>query len=218
MQVLITLKSGVAAVLVALAMAVTTPVIASDEDAADLAVGKKLYNELCVACHAAGVDGAPRVGMPADWSALLPLGADTLYKAVIEGPDHMYSVAGSAVKSEGEVRAMLGYMLSTVINDGNKAVVNTASADDKALHLQVVRGKKLYNQVCFSCHTTGVEDAPKLGSVEDWKIRRTAGAKALAGTVIHGSEHMYARAGTAVMSAADFESMVAYMLSTVPQE
>lgn len=212
MNVLRIVTGSVAAVVVSLGMAGSVAV------AADLVHGKKLYNELCVACHAAGVDGAPKVGVPEDWAALLPLGEDTLFQSVIEGPDHMYSVAGSAVESETEVRAMLAYMLSTVTNDSNKAQVNTAGADEKALHLQVVRGKKLYHQVCFSCHNTGVNDAPVLGSLADWKIRRTAGAKALAATVIHGSEHMYARAGTAVMSAADFESMVAYMLSTVPQE
>lgn len=215
MKSLFALKGCAAAVLLSVGVG-ASPAVTAEE--ADLSVGKKLYNELCVACHASGVDGAPKVGVPGDWSKLLPLGEDALYKTVIEGPDHMYSVAGSAVESEGEVRAMLRYMLSTVVTDANKAQVNTASAEEKALHLQVVRGKKLYNQVCFSCHNTGVEGAPKLGSAEDWKIRKTAGAKALAGTVIHGSEHMYARAGTAVMSAADFESMVAYMLSTVPQE
>jgi cytochrome c5 len=52
--------------------------------AADLA-GEAVYTMACVACHGAGVAGAPKMGDPAAWKARLAKGADTLHKHAIEG-------------------------------------------------------------------------------------------------------------------------------------
>ena len=51
---------------------------------ADLA-GDAVYNMACVACHGAGVAGAPKFGDPASWKARIAKGADTLHKHAIEG-------------------------------------------------------------------------------------------------------------------------------------
>ena len=52
--------------------------------AADLG-GEEVYNSACVACHGAGVAGAPKFGDAAAWGSRLAKGADTLHKHAIEG-------------------------------------------------------------------------------------------------------------------------------------
>lgn len=57
---------------------------ASATPAADLG-GEEVYNMACVACHGAGVAGAPKFGDAAAWSPRLTKGMDTLNKHSIEG-------------------------------------------------------------------------------------------------------------------------------------
>jgi cytochrome c5 len=52
--------------------------------AEDLA-GEAVYNMACVACHGAGVAGAPKFGDAASWQARIAQGADTLRKHALEG-------------------------------------------------------------------------------------------------------------------------------------
>lgn len=52
--------------------------------AADMA-GDQVYNMACVACHGAGVAGAPKYGDAAAWKARIAKGIETLNKHAIEG-------------------------------------------------------------------------------------------------------------------------------------
>jgi cytochrome c5 len=52
--------------------------------AADMG-GEEVYNAACVACHGAGVAGAPKIGDKANWGPRIAQGAETLHKHAIEG-------------------------------------------------------------------------------------------------------------------------------------
>jgi cytochrome c5 len=52
--------------------------------AEDLA-GEAVYNMACIACHGAGVAGAPKFGDGAAWKPRIAQGADTLHKHAIGG-------------------------------------------------------------------------------------------------------------------------------------
>ena len=52
--------------------------------AADLG-GEEVFNMACMACHGAGVAGAPKMGDKAAWAARIAKGAETLHKHAIEG-------------------------------------------------------------------------------------------------------------------------------------
>lgn len=47
--------------------------------------GEQVYNMACVACHGAGVAGAPKFGDKGAWSPRIAEGADTLHKHALEG-------------------------------------------------------------------------------------------------------------------------------------
>lgn len=190
--------------------------LAEEQRPADLKAGETMYNQLCVVCHATGVDGAPRLGLKDDWTELLTFGEDTLYQAVIDGPNHMYSKGNSALESEAHIRDIIAYMMNSAIDDENRATVNSAIDEEKARHLRINNGYKVYDMICFSCHDTGEAGAPKIGVPSAWDQRiAKQGLVGLTQSVINGKGHMYVRAGTANYSEADFRNVVEYMISTV---
>lgn len=72
-----------------------------------------LYGQVCTACHAAGVAGAPKLGDKAAWAARLPAGVDGLTASAIKGKGAMPPKGGSAA-SDAEIKAVVAYMVSTV--------------------------------------------------------------------------------------------------------
>lgn len=86
----------------------TAPAVAADANA-----GSALYNQACVACHAAGVAGAPKFGDKAQWSARLGQGLDALTASVIKGKGAMPPKGGSAA-SDVEIKAAVAYMVDAV--------------------------------------------------------------------------------------------------------
>jgi cytochrome c5 len=67
----------------ALAPPAAAPAVAATA-AADL-TGEQIYNQACVACHGAGVAGAPKFGDKAAWAPRIAQGMDTLHKHALQG-------------------------------------------------------------------------------------------------------------------------------------
>ncbi|QEL57669.1 c-type cytochrome [Chromobacterium paludis] len=80
--------------------------------AADPAVvGKKIYESVCVACHAAGVAGAPKFGDKAAWAVRLKPGLDEVVKIATKGLNAM-PPKGGYTGSDAEFRAAIEYMVN----------------------------------------------------------------------------------------------------------
>lgn len=71
--------------------------------------GEGLYKKACMACHAAGVAGAPKFGDKAAWAPRLALGVDGLTASVIKGKNAMPPKGGSSA-SDAEIKAAVEYM------------------------------------------------------------------------------------------------------------
>ncbi len=84
-----------------------TPVAAS-------ANGEALYKQACMACHAAGVAGAPKLGDKAAWSPRLALGVDGLTASVIKGKGAMPPKGGAGAASDADIKAAVVYMVDSV--------------------------------------------------------------------------------------------------------
>ena len=67
----------------ALAPPAAAPAVAATA-AADL-TGEQAYNQACVACHGAGVAGAPKFGDKAAWAPRIAQGMDTLHNHALQG-------------------------------------------------------------------------------------------------------------------------------------
>lgn len=79
---------------------------------ADVSAGKKLYETSCLACHAAGVAGAPKLGDKAAWAARASAGVDALTASVIKGKGAMPPKGAAAAATDAEIRAAVEYMLA----------------------------------------------------------------------------------------------------------
>ena len=78
--------------------------------------GKKIYDASCMACHAAGVAGAPKLGDKANWGPRIAQGADTLHTHAIKGfqgkAGMMPPKGGNMALKDEDVMAAVDYMVS----------------------------------------------------------------------------------------------------------
>jgi len=89
---------------------------ATPEPVAAAMSGPQVYNSACLACHGAGIGGAPILGDAAQWVERIAQGADTLNKHAIEGfsgaVGYMPPKGGRLDLSDEEVIAAVDYMIS----------------------------------------------------------------------------------------------------------
>ena len=83
-----------------------TPVAAGS----DAAKGKSVYDAACMACHVAGVAGAPKAGDKAAWAPRLKTGKDALYASAIKGKGAMPAKGGNASLSDADIKAAVDYL------------------------------------------------------------------------------------------------------------
>jgi cytochrome c5 len=75
--------------------------------------GKKLYETTCVACHGAGIIGAPKFGDKAAWAARIKQGSATLYEHALkgfQGKTGAMPPKGGSAASDDDVKAAVDYM------------------------------------------------------------------------------------------------------------
>ena len=95
----------------AVVVASAAPAAAAPAKAGD---GKALYETACVACHAAGVANAPKLGDKAAWAPRMKSGMETLYTSVIKGKGAMPPKGTAMSASDAEIKASVDYMVSSV--------------------------------------------------------------------------------------------------------
>jgi cytochrome c5 len=77
--------------------------------------GPQVYNQACIACHGAGVAGAPILGDVAQWSDRIAQGMETLTRHAIEGftgsLGYMPPKGGRLDLSDEEIASAVEYMV-----------------------------------------------------------------------------------------------------------
>jgi len=78
--------------------------------------GQQVYQASCVACHDAGIAGAPKLGDKSRWAKHIAKGLDTLYASAVNGTQTSAGVmpakGGNPALSNVEVRAAVDYMVA----------------------------------------------------------------------------------------------------------
>jgi len=77
--------------------------------------GEDVYNGACMACHSAGIAGAPKVGDQVAWAARIGKGMDALYDSGINGVagSGMIAKGGCADCSDDEIRLAVDFMVES---------------------------------------------------------------------------------------------------------
>lgn len=90
----------------ACAAAPAAPVAAGPRSGADV------YNASCMACHATGASGAPKLGDAAAWAPRISKGMDVLYGSAINGLNGIMPPKGMCMDcSDDELKAAVDHML-----------------------------------------------------------------------------------------------------------
>jgi cytochrome c5 len=78
--------------------------------------GQQVYQVSCVACHDAGIAGAPKLGDKGQWAKRIAKGLDTLYASAVNGVQGsagaMPAKGGNPALSNAEVRAAVDYIVA----------------------------------------------------------------------------------------------------------
>ncbi len=88
---------------------VGTVVIKDASDASALKTGEQVFSAQCVACHGAGVAGAPKFGDATAWGPRIGQGYDTLLQSALKGKGAMTPQSGGDF-SELEIGRAVAYM------------------------------------------------------------------------------------------------------------
>ncbi len=72
-----------------------------------LRAGEEVYKAQCVACHAAGAAGAPKLGDAGAWGARIKQGLDTLVTSALKGKGAMGAQAGGDFNDTEIARAVV---------------------------------------------------------------------------------------------------------------
>lgn len=81
--------------------------------------------------------------------------------------------------------------------------------------VQAADGKEIYDRVCYKCHRSGADDAPRLSDKADWAPRLANGIETLYKSVIEGKENMPPRADRPELSDEELKAGVDYIVSRV---
>ena len=74
--------------------------------------GEEVYKAVCMACHGAGVAGAPKTGDKGAWSARLKSGMNALYTSALKGKGAMPAKGGNAALADADIKAAVDYLAS----------------------------------------------------------------------------------------------------------
>jgi len=196
----------------------------------DLAKGKQVFSSVCMACHATGAAGAPKVTDKAAWEPRAAQGVDTLVNHAIKGIRGMPAKGGNPSLSDGDINNAVHYMLSEVgikVPESAAETKPAASAVPAApaapaakpagsivpASVDLAHGKQLYSTVCVACHSTGAAGAPKLTDKAAWAPRIAQGFNVLTEHAIKGIRVMPPKGGAVTLPDAEIISAVGYMVS-----
>ena len=185
-----------------------------------LKTGQDVYKSVCAACHATGLNKAPKFGDRRDWLRFLKSGQKALVQVALKGQGAMPARGGSPDLSDIEVERAVVYMANAA---GAKFTEPAAPAAAKAAaSVQTASapvgkpdGKKVYETTCIACHGAGVANAPKFGDKKAWAPHLARGVSELHQSALKGKGAMPPKGGNLTLSEVEVEAAVDYMLNAV---
>jgi cytochrome c5 len=204
-----------------------------------LQTGQAVFASVCMACHATGAAGAPKVGDKAAWGPRIAQGYDTLVQHAVQGIRAMPAKGGNLDLDDVEVARAVVYMTNqsgasfkepqapVPAAPGGASAAPATSAVAAATPAPAAgpaatpgantdTGKNLFNTACIACHGAGIAGAPKFGDKAAWAPRIAQGQNVLYDHAIKGFQGkagvMPPKGGSSAADA-DVKAAVDYMVS-----
>lgn len=168
--------------------------------------GRDVVEQICVTCHGAGLNGAPKIGDKKAWSKRASQGLTGLTQNALQGIRRMPAHGGHPELTDLEIERAITYM----VNRSGGHWVEPVSAKELTAERS---GEEVVQAQCVKCHGAGVGGAPKIGDQSAWIPRIKKGVDYLVHSAIHGHGGMPARGGLADLTDNEIRSAILYMFS-----
>lgn len=168
--------------------------------------GKEVVDTVCAACHAKGVNGAPKIGDRKAWSKRAAQGLTSLTQHALTGIRKMPSHGGKLDLTDLEIGRAVTYM----VNRSGGKWVEPASLKDMAAERS---GKQVVEEQCAKCHKDGTGGAPKIGDRKAWTPRLKDGIDNAVRSAIRGHGGMPARGDKADLTDAEIRNAIQHMVN-----
>lgn len=169
--------------------------------------GREIFDEVCVACHGTGAEGAPRVGDRKAWQGRYARGLTTLSQHALEGIRKMPSHGGRLTLTNLEIERAITYM-------ANRSGASWNEPINRARMPATRSGERVVQSQCAKCHQDGVGGAPRIGDSSEWIRRAQPGFDTLVRSAINGHGGMPARGGEADLTDQELRLAITYMFQT----
>lgn len=184
------------------------PPVGETNTKVDLSIGKTVYNKYCVGCHGTGAGGAPKMGDDVAWAPRIKQGIHILYNHAISGIGSMPPKGACASCSTADIQSAVEYIVSQSKGTGGTAARAAVVPPPTSL----TDGKRVYNEVCSTCHNSGKLGAPILGNAAAWTPIVKENMDVLFTRTIDGYKQHPPRGSCTNCSDADIIAAVKYMV------
>jgi len=168
--------------------------------------GKQVVDEVCAACHATGVRGAPKIGNKRAWARLASRGLAGLTQSALQGIRQMPPHGGNPQLTDVEIQRAITYMVNRSGGHWTEPISTTSPVAARS-------GEEIVKAQCSKCHQAGVGGAPKIGDRAAWTQRLKPGLDVVVRSAINGHGGMPARGGMANLTDAELRSAIVYMFN-----
>ncbi|MDP3561795.1 MAG: c-type cytochrome [Legionellaceae bacterium] len=173
-----------------------------------LSRGKQVYLSSCIICHQNGEMAAPIIGNGPNWYRRLKTsGLAGLYKNVLDGYNSMPIKGACVTCSDNDVIAAVDYILNQSLSRSER--LDLAAYGAKKFP---TRGKRLYDEHCSVCHSTGKSGAPVIGDKKAWQPLIKKNIDVLVTNTINGDKHPK-QGGCAECSTGEIMDAIKYMVN-----
>jgi cytochrome c5 len=186
------------------AFVLATPIVSQAANQPGERGGKEVVEQVCVACHSSGVNGAPKIGDNAAWNKRASQGLTSLTQNALKGIRQMPAHGGHPELSDLEVGRAVTYMVN---QSGGNWVEPVGARDKERSGEQVVKGQ------CAKCHQKGKDGAPKIGDQGAWVQRMKQGLDYLVRSAVRGHGGMPVRGGSANLTDGEIQNAILYMFN-----
>jgi mono/diheme cytochrome c family protein len=104
----------------------------------NLKIGRSVFTEKCLSCHADGIKGAPKLGDVAAWTDRVEQDLDTLIQHAINGHGRMPPKGGFVELTDAQVASAVAY----VVNKSER-LINVAEKRQRATQCHPINNPSL---------------------------------------------------------------------------
>ena len=168
--------------------------------------GKEVVAGTCSKCHASGLNGAPRIGDTAAWSARARQGLEGLTQHALQGIRKMPPHGSNFMLSDIEIQRAITYMVNQSGGHWTEPISKSTLPAQRT-------GEQVVQAQCHKCHEAGVGGAPRIGDRAAWSPRLAHGLDALVRSAINGHGGMPARGGMVDLTDDELRHAIIFMYS-----